>query len=66
MNTQEYLDALRRLGLTPASSKAEEYEATAKALGLTTRQCQNIAAGRSRVRETLANLIHELLKQRSD
>ncbi len=57
MTTQEYLDALRRLGLTPT------YKATAKALGLTTRQCENLAKGKSKVRETLAKLINELLNK---
>ncbi len=66
MTTQEYLDALRRLGLTPASSKMAEHQAVAETFGLTVRQCQNIAAGRSKVRETLAKLIYELLNKRSD
>ena len=39
MSAHQYLAALRRLGLTPASRD------TARALGLSVRQCQRIAAG---------------------
>ncbi len=60
MTTQEYLNALRELGLTPAS------KATAETLGLTTRQCQYLAKGKCGIRKTLAKLINELLNKRSD
>jgi hypothetical protein len=39
LTTKQYLAALMRLGLTPAS------KATAKALGLSVRHCQRLAAG---------------------
>ncbi len=56
MTTQEYLDALRRLGLNSASEASQ-------ALGITTRQCQYLAKGKCQVRETLAKLINELLNK---
>ncbi len=63
MTTQEYLDALRRLGLTPALLKMDEYRAAGELFGLTTRQCQNLASGHSKVNPTLAKLINELLNK---
>lgn len=39
MTTEQYLRALKKLGLTPAA------KATAEQLGLSLRQCQRIAAG---------------------
>ncbi len=39
MTTKQYLAALRKLDLTPAS------QATAAAIGLSVRRCQAIAAG---------------------
>lgn len=39
MTTKQYLAALKKLDLTPAG------QATAKALGLSLRQCQRISAG---------------------
>jgi len=56
MTTKQYLAALKRLGLTPAS------KATARALGLTVRQCQHIAAGDTPVKGTLANLLQMYLR----
>jgi hypothetical protein len=50
MTTKQYLAALKKLGLSPAS------KATADALGLSVRQCQRVAAGQP-VPETLAKLL---------
>lgn len=52
MTTAQYLRALKRVGLTPASN------ATAASLGLSRRQCQRIAAGESPVPETVAKLLN--------
>jgi hypothetical protein len=51
LTTKQYLAALKRLGLTPASKK------TAQALGLSPRQCQRIAAGESAVPGPVALLL---------
>lgn len=51
MTNKQYLDTLKKLGLTPAGQQ------TAQALGLSLRQCQRIAAGDSPVPETLAKLL---------
>jgi hypothetical protein len=47
----QYHKALKRLNLTPAS------QATARALGLSVRQCQRIAAGDAEVPVTVALLL---------
>jgi hypothetical protein len=57
VTTKEYLTALRKLSLTPAS------QATARALGLSLRQCQRIAAGVSPVPGPLAKLLRLALSQ---
>lgn len=54
MANNQYLAALKRLGLTPAS------KATAEALGLSVRQVQRIAAGQA-VPETVAKLLRMYL-----
>lgn len=51
MTKQQYLDALKKLDLTPASAR------TAQVLGLSLRQCQRIAAGASGVPEAVALLL---------
>ena len=51
LTANQYLAALKKLGLTPASKR------TAAALGLTVRQCQKYAAGTVAVPETVAKLI---------
>jgi hypothetical protein len=56
MNAQQYLAALRKLGLTPASQH------TAARLGLSVGQAQKIAAGRSPVTGQLALLLAMYLK----
>lgn len=56
MTTKQYLAALRRLKLTPSG------KATAAAFGLSLRQCQNLAAGTSKVPKTLSLLIGQYLK----
>ena len=55
MTTEQYLAALKKLGLTPAS------KATAKALGLSLRQCQRIAAG-AKPSDMLSHLIAMYLR----
>ena len=56
MTTKEYLAAIKKLGLLPSG------KATAKALGLSVRQCQRIAAGESQVPGPVALLLTEYLK----
>ena len=56
MTNKQYLDALKKLGLTPSG------KATARALGLSLRQCQRIAAGDCDVPETVALLLRMYLK----
>ena len=56
MTNKQYLDALKKLGLTPSG------KATARALGLSLRQCQRIAAGDCEVPETVALLLRMYLK----
>ena len=56
MTQKQYLAALKALGLTPAG------KATATALGLTLRQCQNLANGHSPIGGTLALLLRMYLK----
>lgn len=56
MTNKQYLDALKKLGLTPAG------QATARALGLSLRQCQRLAAGASPVPEPVALLIAAYLR----
>ena len=51
MTKNQYLAALKKLDLSPAS------RATAAALGLTVRQCQRLAAGDSPIPETVALLL---------
>ena len=51
MTKQQYLAALKRLGLTPAGQE------TARRLGLTLRQCQNYAAGDCPVPRPIALLL---------
>jgi hypothetical protein len=51
MTTNQYLTALKTLGLTRASKK------TAAALGVTVRQCQRYADGDQAVPETVALLL---------
>lgn len=51
MTTNQYLAALKKLGLSPSG------RGTAEALGLSLRQCQRIAAGDSPVPDTLAKLL---------
>ena len=58
MTTEQYLRALKRLGLTPAG------KATAAALGLSLRQCQRIAAGAD-VPQTVALLLRALIQLRA-
>jgi hypothetical protein len=55
MTTKQYLAALKRLGLTPASKR------TAAALGLTVRQCQRLAAG-GNVSDSVALLLAMYLR----
>jgi len=59
MTTQDYLDLLEQLELTPASQK------TAKTIGLGLRQCQRIAAGQSRVPKAVAKLLRLLVEKTS-
>lgn len=56
MTNKQYLDALKKLRLTPASKK------TADAIGLKLRQCQRIAAGDAAVPETVAKLLRMYVK----
>lgn len=56
MNTKQYLAALKKLDLTPASKK------TAEKLGLSVRQCQRLAAGDQAIPETIAHLLAMYLK----
>jgi hypothetical protein len=56
MTTEQYLHALKRLGLTPASKR------TAEALGLSLRQAQRIAAGECAVPGPVALLLAMYLK----
>jgi len=56
LTANQYLAALRRLGLTPASQK------TADLLGLTVRQCQKIKDGQSPVTGQLERLLSMYLK----
>lgn len=56
MTTKQYLDALKKLRLTPSSRE------TAETLGLSVRQCQRIAAGETAVSETLAKLLAAYLE----
>jgi hypothetical protein len=58
MTTKDYLTALRKLSLTPAG------QATARALGLSLRQCQRIAAGVSPVPRPLGKLLTLALRLR--
>jgi hypothetical protein len=58
MTRLEYLAALRKLGLTPHG------KATARALGLSLRQCQRIAAGVSPVPRPLGKLLTLALRLR--
>ncbi len=51
MTTQDYLAALAELNLKPASKE------TARALGLSVRQCQKIAAGHARVPGPVVRLL---------
>jgi plasmid maintenance system antidote protein VapI len=51
MTRKEYLAVLKSLQLTPASQETAEY------LGLTVRQIQNLAAGKSKVSKTLVMLL---------
>lgn len=55
MTTKQYLAALKKLGLTPAS------KTTAAALGLSVRQCLRIAAGQD-VPPTLERLLTMYLR----
>jgi hypothetical protein len=57
MTRLEYLAALRKLGLTPHG------QATARALGLSLRQCQRIAAGVSPVPNPVAKLLRLALSR---
>lgn len=54
MTTNQYLAALKKLGLTPSGKD------TARALGLSLRQCQRIAAG-APIPDTLAKLLRMYL-----
>lgn len=56
MTSKQYVAALKRLGLTPASKH------TAARLGLTLSQIQKIAAGRSPVTDQLALLLAMYLR----
>lgn len=56
MTTEQYLRALKRLGLTPASKD------TARALALSVRQCQRIASGESAVPKHVDLLLRMYLK----
>lgn len=56
MTTDQYLAALDKLRLTPAS------KLTAFILGLSVRQCQRIAAGGSPVPESVARLLALLIR----
>lgn len=51
MTTEQYLRALKKLGLTPSG------KATAEALGVSVRQCQKYAAGEVLVPPTVAKLL---------
>lgn len=55
MTTKQYLDALRKLDLTPSGN------ATAEALGLSKRQAQRIAAGDSPVPKPVAKLLRLMI-----
>ena len=55
MTTKQYLAALKKLGLTPASLT------TAASLGLSLRQCQRIASGESQVPGPVALLLEMYL-----
>jgi hypothetical protein len=55
MTTNQYLAALKKLGLTPAA------RATADALGLSVRQCQRLASGEQAIPETVAKLLRMYL-----
>lgn len=55
MTNNQYLAALKKLGLTPSG------KTTAAALGLSLRQCQRIAAGQP-VPKTLAKLLAMYLR----
>lgn len=56
MTTIQYLIALEKLGLKPAS------KATAEALGLSLRQCMRIAAGKCGVPGPVAKLLKSYLR----
>lgn len=56
MTNRQYLNALHKLDLTPAS------QATAETLGLSLRQCQRIAAGESKVPEPVAKLLRLMIR----
>ena len=56
MTTKQYLAALAKLGLTPASKR------TAAAVGLSLRQCQRIAAEQAPVPESVAILLELYLE----
>jgi hypothetical protein len=58
MTQKQYLDALKKLGLTPAG------KATAEALGLSVRQCIRIGRGQSRVPGPVAKLLALMLEYR--
>ena len=56
MTKTQYLQALKKLDLTPAG------KATAEALGLSLRQCQRLASGDSPVPETVAKLLRMMVR----
>lgn len=56
MTSEEYRAALRKLGLRHASKR------TATLLGVTVRQCQNLAMGKQAVSPTIARLLAMYLR----
>ena len=56
MTKAQYLKALKKLGLTPAG------KATAKALGLSVRQCIRLAQEDSKISPTVSRLLEMYLK----
>lgn len=60
MTKTQYLAALKKLDLTPAS------KATAQALGLSVRHCIRMASGEQPITETVAIVLRHLLAAKSN
>lgn len=56
MTNAQYLQALKKLGLTPAS------KVTAQVLGMSVRQLIRVGNGESEVPEPVAKLLHMLIR----